>query len=123
MSFQAVMALLLATPAASSGTAAVVTVRADAQNLLGLGQQLEASGRPDQARQLYDALSQDRDGQVRAEARFRMARLLAAEGRKRDAAVLLRRVVGENPQAAPARLELAGLLAQLGHEELALREL
>ena len=120
----AALALLLATaPATGAGPAAEVTVRATAQHLLSIGQQLEAGGRLDRAREVYAALTHDPNGEVRAEARFRMARLLAREGRTIDAAVVLRRVVGENPQATPARLELAGLLAKLGQEELALREL
>jgi hypothetical protein len=60
---------------------------------------------------------------VRAEARFRLAKLLAANGKNAEAAVLLRRVVDGHPQAVPARLELAGLLQRMGDEKSALREL
>lgn len=75
------------------------------------------------AEKILGALLHDPSDMVRAEARYRLARLLAASGKKTDAAVLLRRVVDAHPQAVPARLELAGLLQQMGDERSALREL
>lgn len=75
------------------------------------------------AEKLLGALLRDPSDMVRAEARFRLARLLVAIGKTAPAAVLLRRVVDDHPDAVPARLELAGLLQRMGDEKSALREL
>lgn len=75
------------------------------------------------AEALYVALARDPDIDVRAEARFRHARLLMQEGRQRDAAVLLRAILDEKPDAQRVRLELASLLAAMGDERAAWREL
>ena len=72
----------------------------------------------------YRALTQDPDLELRTEARFRLARLYADRmDRKRDAAVLLRRILDDKPDAAPVRLELARVLAELGDYQAARREL
>lgn len=75
------------------------------------------------AEKMLGALLHNPSEMVRAEARYRLAKLLAANGNKVDAAVLLRRVVDAHPKAVPARLELAGLLQRMGDEKSALREL
>ena len=82
-----------------------------------------AKGQTATAEAIYSVMEQDSDADVRAEARYRRARLYIAKGRKREAAVLLRRVLDEKPDAAPVRLELANVLAGLGDREAALREL
>ena len=69
------------------------------------------------------ALAADPDPAVRAEARFRLARQFMLDGRERDAAVLYRRILDDQPDAARVRLELAALLQQFGDEQGALREL
>ena len=61
--------------------------------------------------------------QVRSEARFRLAMLLAKGGRTTDAALLLRQVLDENPTASRVRLELARLLDRLGDDAGARRAL
>ena len=85
----------------------------------------EAQGRGDfrSAEMVFTALLHDPSDMVRAEARFRLAKLLAANGKSAEAALLLRRVVDAHPKAVPARLELAGLLQRMGDEKSALREL
>ena len=72
---------------------------------------------------LYDTLALNRDIEIRAEARFRKGQLLARLGRYREAAVTYRRLLDEKPRAARVRLELAQVLAKLGNEASAFREL
>lgn len=72
---------------------------------------------------IYAALEANPDPEVRAEARFRHAKQLLEHNRSRDAALLLRRVVDEKPDALPARLQLARALQLLGDTNAALREL
>jgi len=70
------------------------------------------------------ALTGNPDGAIRNEARFRLAKLIAAlPGRKAEAAILCRRILDEQPNAAPVRLELARLDAEMGHMAAAGREL
>ena len=72
---------------------------------------------------IYAALERDPSGDVRAEARFRHAKDLLGQGRNEDAAVLLRRLLDEKPDATVARLELAHTLQLLGETDGALRQL
>jgi len=72
---------------------------------------------------IYAALEHDPDADVRAEARYRHARQLLAQNRNHDAALLLRRLLDERPDAVPARIELAHTLQLLGDSDAALREL
>ncbi len=88
-----------------------------------LAEKAKAAGQPDDALRFYDALTQDRDGDIRAEARFRKGMLLAEQGRYREAAQAFRALLDEKPDAARVRLELARLLALLGEESGARREL
>jgi hypothetical protein len=70
------------------------------------------------------ALTGNPDRAIRNEARFRLAKLLAGPlKRKAEAAVLLRHILDEQPNAAPVRLELARLDAEMGHMGAAGREL
>jgi outer membrane protein len=119
----AVAAILLVSCAWTSATGATRQVKLDASSLLALGTELEVLGSPSEAEQVYRALAKDPDKNVRAEARFRLAKLLATAGQKAEAARLLRLVVDEHPDSTRPRLELVGLLQQLGHEASALREL
>jgi tetratricopeptide (TPR) repeat protein len=75
------------------------------------------------AEALLDLLARDPDANVRNEARFRRALMLEASGRNEGAAVLLRRILDEKPDASAVRLKLATTLQKLGHEDSALREL
>ncbi len=72
----------------------------------------------------YLALTRDPNLELRTEARFRLARLYADHmDRPRDAAVLLRRILDDKPDAAGVRLELARLQALMGNLSEARREL
>lgn len=75
------------------------------------------------AAQIYRAMLDDENAEVRSEARFLLAQLLAADGRSSEAAFLLRQVLDEKPQAAGVRMALAQLLVQIGDEASARREL
>lgn len=72
----------------------------------------------------YRALASNPDVELRTEARFRLALMLAdKQGKLREAAVLLREILDEKPKAARVRIELARLQAQLGNRSAAEREL
>jgi len=115
---------LAAVPALSaSATAQPRTVRATAGQMLGLAEEMEHHGRESDAEAILEALAADPDPNIRNEARFRHALLLEAKGHNREAALLLRRVVDEKPEAVPARLHLAQALQSLGDTGGALREL
>lgn len=62
------------------------------------------------------ALASNPDIDIRSEARFRLAMLLAGrQNRPRDAATLLRQILDEKPKAARVRIELARLQAKMGN--------
>lgn len=114
-------ALLPAQPAAAPTARTVI--RMDAHQLLLFGEQAERVGNATAAESAYRSVARDPDRGRRAEARLRLARLLAAGGKRSQAAVQLRRVLDEQPDAAPVRLALAQLLASIGDEAAARREL
>jgi hypothetical protein len=72
----------------------------------------------------YQALFQDPDLELRTEARFRLAEMYTnLMGKHRDAAVLLRRILDDKPDATAVRLELARVDALIGNFQDARREL
>lgn len=72
----------------------------------------------------YRALTQDRDIEVRTEARFRLGLMLADDlKRYSDAALEFRRILDDKPGAARVRLELARMQAMLGNMAGARKEL
>lgn len=75
------------------------------------------------AEAIYRALSSNPTPAIRNEARFRLARMLKGLHRLTDAALLLRRILDEQPGAQPVRLELASVLVMMGDEAGARREL
>jgi hypothetical protein len=81
----------------------------------------EQAGDAATALAVYEALARDPDGDVRAEARFRQARLLAEQRRYTEAAVALRAILDEKPDAQRVRLELANVMALMGDERGAAR--
>lgn len=120
--FRALVAGGLTLAAADSAAAGPLRL-GSGEAVLQLAAAAEKTGDSTSARRLLEALLHDRSANVRAEARFRLAKMLVASGRKREAAVMLRRVVDEHPKAAPARLELAALLHSLGEHGPALKQL
>ncbi len=80
-----------------------------------------AAGQMAEAEAIYDALSQDADADVRAEAGFRKGMMLADARRFAEAAASFRAVLDEKPEAAGVRLELARMLAAIGEENAARR--
>lgn len=83
----------------------------------------DAAGDARAAETAYRALAGDPDVEIRSEARFRLGQLYARQKRYRDAALLYRQLLDEKPDAARVRIELAAMLAAIGDESAARREL
>ncbi|GFM28734.1 uncharacterized protein PY1_contig-05-128 [Novosphingobium sp. PY1] len=72
----------------------------------------------------YRALTQDRDVEIRTEARFRLGMMLADDLKLyAKAALEFRRILDDKPNAARVRLELARMQAMLGNMGAARKEL
>jgi tetratricopeptide (TPR) repeat protein len=97
--------------------------RLSATDLFTMADRARAAGHVDAAATIYDALAKDPDDQVRAEARFRKGMMLADKHRYREAALAFQALLDEKPDALRVRLELANVLAQLGDEAGARRQL
>ena len=122
--FWAAVATGLCAAASPSTSAARTSQRlVGAADLFRLAEAAEKRGDLPATEKILRALLADPSPQIRSEARFRLAKLFAGQGRRSEAAVLMRRVLDDNPGATPVRLHLAGLLQELGHEDSALREL
>jgi outer membrane protein len=99
------------------------TVKLSAAELFAFGDTARDAGDFARAEAAYRALSENPDLEVRTEARFRLAMMLAdRQKRWREAAVELRRILDEKPDAARVRLELARMNALLGRIGAAERE-
>lgn len=98
-------------------------VHLDAVDVFDAAARAASAGRIAEALKLYDALAQDPNVDIRSEARFRKGQLLASQHRFREAAGVYRRLLDEKPDAARVRLELAALLARIGDEPGARRQL
>jgi hypothetical protein len=76
------------------------------------------------AEKAYRALAANRDIELRTEARYRLAMMLAdRQKRWREAAVEMRRILDEKPSIANVRLELARFQAMMGNVGAAAREI
>ncbi|WP_298394622.1 surface lipoprotein assembly modifier [Sphingobium sp.] len=117
------LALASAPSPARSAAAPAPSRELSAIEVFAVAERFQSAGRNEEAIRLYDALTQDRDADVRAEARFRKAMLLASLTRYREAATALRALLDEKPDAARVRLELARVLALMGNDGGARREL
>lgn len=106
-----------------AGPSSDVRLRLTPKEMLRFADAATARGDTATAEAVYQALEQNPDGDIRSEARYREAAQRLREGRNREAAVLLRRVLDDKPDAAPVRLQLARLLQLLGDSGAALREL
>src|SRR4051794_40641382 len=69
--------------------------------LLALAETAQTRGDAGTAETAYKALSHDPNPDIRNEARFRYSKMLAARGSNTDAAVLLRQILDEKPDAGP----------------------
>ncbi|MFM5918176.1 MAG: surface lipoprotein assembly modifier [Novosphingobium sp.] len=113
-----------ATPvAAQDSPAAATTVSLTPAQLFDFAGQAQARGDIAAAEAAYRALATNPDIEIRTEARFRLAMMLADQKRYADAAIELRKILDEKPKAARVRLELARMDALLGRPGDAAREL
>ncbi|WP_349237681.1 porin family protein [Novosphingobium sp. SG707] len=94
-----------------------------ASQLFAMAERALAARDADTASTIYAALEHDPNPSLRNEASFRHANLLKKQGRLTEAALLLRTILDSEPNAQPARLELADVLAQMGDLTAARREL
>jgi len=94
-----------------------------AEQLFVLADRAQGAGDTAAALTIYRALEHDPAVTIRSEARFRHARLAERDHHWTEAALLLRAILDEQPQAQPARLELAKVLAAMGHVAEARRQL
>ena len=120
------MATIAIAVALVAGTASVSennTRKLEASQVLMLAQRAEAQGAFSVAEEAYLALQGDPRSDVRAEALFRLGKLLASQGQLTPAAQAYRKLLDQKPDASRARLELAGILDKLGEADAALREL
>jgi hypothetical protein len=109
-------------PATAGDVPGPVTM--SAAELFGFADAARDRGDFETAESAYRALSTNPDVEVRSEARFRLAMMLADRmGKPREAAVELRRILDEKPDAVRVRLELARMDAALGNLGAAEREL
>ena len=91
--------------------------------MLQIAEEFLRSGQRAEAERLLELLSADPDPNIHNEARFRLATMASAAGKYAKAAVLLRRLLDENPKAARVRLELAAVLNKMGDTDGSLRQL
>jgi hypothetical protein len=98
-------------------------VRVSAAALFRIADTAIAGGNDALARRTYRALMNDPSADIRLEARFRLALLESRNGKLETAALLLREVVDRRPNAARARLELAGVLDRMGEADGAWRQI
>ncbi|WP_417618319.1 surface lipoprotein assembly modifier [Parasphingorhabdus sp.] len=99
------------------------TASLDVAELFAFADNARDSGDYDTAETAYRALATNPELELRTEARFRLALMLEQQKRPTDAAVLLRQILDEKPDAARVRLELARMLALMGDLSGAAREL
>ena len=112
-----------ASPAPTNATPTGQRLSITADHLLALADRSRAAGDLAFAENAYLALFDDPSVKVRSEARFRLAMLFVSQRRPRDAGVLLRQILDEQPDAQRVRLELARVLDMLGDEGGARRAL
>jgi hypothetical protein len=109
--------------AASPPTSDELILHASPAQMLGIADDLTLRGDTKYALQILELLSKDPDTDVRNEARYRRSTLLRVAGSNSEAAVLLRQILDEKPDAAAVRLQFAQLLDQMGDKEGAFRQL
>ena len=127
LSAAAAAAVIYSLPACAqeeNGTDAGQEVRVSAEQLFVIADQARSARDFVTAETAYRALTGNPDIELRTEARFRLAMMLADDlGKHREAAVLFREILDEKPGAARVRIELARMQAMLGNLRAAEREL
>jgi hypothetical protein len=96
---------------------------ASAAQLFALAERLYADGDLGGAAQILEALTRDKHRELRAEARFRLAAVREKLGDLAGAAAALNDLLAEQPDANPARLELARILDRMGRAKEARTQL
>lgn len=124
MGIRALLTFVLAPLAVPITAAAAQHVEAglSAVQLFTLADRAKSEGRFADAETIYDALARDPDPEIRAEARFRKGMMLADLARLVDAATAFRALLDEKPDSPRVRLELARVLARMGDESGARRQ-
>jgi tetratricopeptide (TPR) repeat protein len=110
-------------PPSALPAAAQTVKNLSAPDVFALADRARTEHRLTDAETLYRALARDPDIEIRSEARFRLGMMLADLKRYRDAAIEFRALLDEKPDAARVRLELARVLALMGDEGGARRQL
>ncbi|OYY75959.1 MAG: hypothetical protein B7Y43_17385 [Sphingomonas sp. 28-62-20] len=124
ISFVAFVGLLIASVCTPVSAQTSAKVELNTNQLFAFADAARDRGDYATAEVAYRALSTNADGELRSEARFRLALMLAnQQHRYRAAALELRHILDEKPRAARARLELARIHALLGNIGDAAREL
>lgn len=98
-------------------------VKISVAQVFALAEELIKAGRADEAVATLKVVTQDNSAEYRAEARVRIARVLASRGDFSGAAIWYRKLLDEKPDAAAVRMELAALLVRIGNVSAARREL
>ena len=98
-------------------------IRATGPQMLDLAEEMTRRGKTNDAEIILELLARDADPNIRNEARFRRSKLLEGEGKTTAAALLLRAILDERPDAVPVRLRLAQLLDRMGDKDAAWREM
>lgn len=107
----------------SGCNAAISCVVLKPAQLFDLAEQFASKGRVVDAERMLQALTKNRDPDVRAEALFRLGNLRQNTGDKQGAADAYRELLDQKPGATRVRLELARVLASMGQEEAARSQL
>lgn len=116
--------LMLATAPPDPAQGRQTIANLDAAQMLAMADRAVAAGAMAEAETIYRAVAKnDPDLTVRNEARYRLAGLLISARRHAEAATELRAILDAEPGAQRVRLELARVLALMGEEGKALREL
>lgn len=108
----------------NSAEDAATSVRVSPEQLFAIADQARSARDFATAETAYRALATNPDLELRTEARFRLAMMLADDlGKHREAAVLFREILDEKPATARVRVELARMQVMLGDLRAAEREL
>ena len=97
-------------------------IQASPAQLMDLADRLVRSNQSAGAKAIFAVLGRNPNADIRNEARFREAKLLVTEGQTSQAAILLRQILDNRPNATLVRLELAQILDKMGDKEGAWRQ-